>query len=130
MAYRVARACDRMCGCGSPTPSRKRTKCDPCRDSSKRRRKLYERKRKSGTFESEPYTLTEIAFRDGFRCGLCRKTVDMKLTVPASGAPTIDHLIPISEVGGHDIKANVQLAHFICNSRRGARGTVQLLLVG
>lgn len=45
-------------------------------------------------------------------------------------APTIDHVIPIS-LGGDDIRANVQLAHFRCNNVKGARGTAeQLALVG
>jgi 5-methylcytosine-specific restriction endonuclease McrA len=45
-------------------------------------------------------------------------------------APTVDHVIPISE-GGTDTKANVQLAHRICNLRKGKRGTPQQLrLVG
>lgn len=77
----------------------------------------------------EPYTLEEIAARDRSRCGLCRGRVAMRLRVPHPKAPTIDHLIPVSE-GGDDVKANVQLAHFACNTRRGVGGTVQLCLVG
>jgi 5-methylcytosine-specific restriction endonuclease McrA len=129
--YRASRAVEKYCACGQKTPSRTRHKCDACRESTKRRRKLYERKRSSTAFESEPYTLEEIAARDGHRCGLCRKPVPMDRSVPHPLAPTIDHLIPISETeGGDDVKANVQLAHFLCNSRRGTGGTVQLALVG
>jgi 5-methylcytosine-specific restriction endonuclease McrA len=53
----------------------------------------------------------------------------MDKVVPHYKAPTIDHLIPISE-DGEDAPANVQLAHFICNSIRGAGGVVQLALIG
>jgi 5-methylcytosine-specific restriction endonuclease McrA len=42
---------------------------------------------------------------------------------------TFDHLIPVSD-GGTDAPVNLRLAHLSCNSRRGAGGVVQLLLVG
>lgn len=69
---------------------------------------------------SEPYTLAEIALRDDFNCGLCGKSVPMAVKVPEPLAPTIDHIVPVSK-GGDDTRANVQLAHFVCNSRKGAR---------
>lgn len=78
---------------------------------------------------SEPYTLTEIAARDRVRCGLCGGRVAMKQKVPHPKAPTIDHIIPVFE-GGDDTRANVQLAHFRCNSSKGARGSQQLALIG
>ena len=54
----------------------------------------------------------------------------MTKAVPHPKAPTIDHIVPLAD-GGDDIKANVRLAHFLCNSRRGARGgTEQLWLIG
>lgn len=70
--------------------------------------------------KSEPYTLEEIAARDEFRCGICSDPVGMDLRRPDRGSPTIDHVQPIV-LGGDDTKANVQLAHFGCNSRKGAR---------
>lgn len=106
--------------------------CGPCAQIRKResmrdtRRRRRARERRALT---EPYTLAEIAKRDKFRCGICHGRVAMTKTVPHLKAPTIDHLIPISE-GGDDVKANVQLAHFWCNSIRGVGGTVQLALVG
>lgn len=69
---------------------------------------------------SEPYTLEEIAERDEFLCGICAGPVDMGLRCPDRQAPTIDHVVPIV-AGGDDTLANVQLAHFGCNSRKGAR---------
>jgi 5-methylcytosine-specific restriction endonuclease McrA len=44
----------------------------------------------------------------------------MDVNVPEALAPTIDHVVPVSR-GGDDIKANVQLAHFRCNSVKGPR---------
>lgn len=78
---------------------------------------------------SEPYTLAQIAERDKTRCGLCGTRVLMKQKVPHPKAPTIDHVVPVSE-GGDDTRANVQLAHFRCNSVKGARGCQQLALIG
>jgi hypothetical protein len=106
--------------------------CVTCAKVSKResmktaRRRRRARERNAYT---EPYTLAEIAKRDKYRCGICRKRVAMTKAVPHPKAPTIDHLIPLSE-NGDDVPANVQLAHFWCNSVRGTGGTVQLLLVG
>ncbi|HEY9373821.1 HNH endonuclease signature motif containing protein [Streptomyces sp.] len=78
---------------------------------------------------SEPYTLAEIAERDGGRCKLCGGRVAMGRQVPHPKAPTIDHVVPVSK-GGDDTRANVQLAHFVCNSAKGARGGQQLALIG
>lgn len=78
---------------------------------------------------SEPYTLVQIAERDGHRCGLCGDSVPMDAKVPDALAPTIDHITPVSR-GGDDTKANVQLAHFRCNSVKGARDVPQLAMAG
>lgn len=79
---------------------------------------------------SEPYTLAEVAERDGDRCGLCGRKVDMRRRNPHPLAPTIDHVLPISR-GGDDTRANVQLAHRACNIAKGARGGgEQLALIG
>lgn len=75
------------------------------------------------------YTLAEIALRDGGKCHLCRKRVDMSLSGMDPRGPNIDHLVPVS-AGGDDSPANVRLAHRDCNNARGVNGEVQLLLVG
>ncbi len=131
---------DSCAACGNPkssSPGRpsKARRCSACRLAATRRsrqacrRRRRARKRRA---KHEPYTLAEIASRDRHRCGICRKRVDMTLVVPDFGAPTIDHIVPFA-LDGDDVKANVRLAHFICNSRRGAGNpteAVQLLLVG
>ncbi|WP_328941531.1 HNH endonuclease [Streptomyces sp. NBC_00250] len=78
---------------------------------------------------SEPYTLAQIAERDRGLCRLCGKPAAMDERVPHPKAPTIDHVVPVSE-GGDDTRANVQLAHFVCNSAKGPRGSQQLALIG
>jgi 5-methylcytosine-specific restriction endonuclease McrA len=80
--------------------------------------------------QHEPYTLHEVAARDGYRCGICRRTVPMARAVPHSLAPTIDHILPLA-AGGDDTRGNVQLAHFECNWRKSDRvDFAQPLLVG
>jgi len=79
---------------------------------------------------SEKYTLAEIAQRDRAICQLCRKRVAMTQVVPHPKSPTIDHVVPLA-CGGDDTRANVQLAHFMCNAIKNSRGgTQQLALIG
>lgn len=129
-AARAAEPTQRSCPCGVSISAARR-RCDPCIAASRDRRKRAERSRRRllELAESEPYTLEEIAKRDGFRCGICRKKVPMVKVVPHPLAPTIDHLVPVSH-HGDDTKVNVQLAHFLCNSRRRTGGVVQLALIG
>lgn len=129
---RTAVEVDRCGACGCVVPMR-RKRCSPCLDAAnrearrraKRRRRALERGARH-----ENYTSAEIAERDRFRCGLCRGRVAMTRVVPHPKAPTIDHVIPLA-CGGDDIRSNVQLAHFICNSTKSAGGqSQQLALVG
>lgn len=111
----------RSCGCGAPLSGRRQS-CDACTQQTKRLRRARDKRRRRALklgVASEPYTTAEIAARDGFACQLCDLAVDMALVVPDFWAPTIDHRMPLS-AGGDDTRANVQLAHFICNSRKGA----------
>jgi 5-methylcytosine-specific restriction endonuclease McrA len=112
--------------------SNRRQKCDDCvaasRKLSNQRKRRAERARKRGA-KREPYTLAEIAKRDRNRCGLCGKRVAMTKAVPHPRAPTIDHVLPL-HYGGDDTRANVQLAHFICNSRKCTGGSQQLAMFG
>jgi len=101
---------------------------------AQRRRK--ERARARVSVASEPYTLAEIAARDRYRCGICiaegrgrQARVAMTQAVPHPRAPTIDHIVPWS-ISKDDTRANVQLAHFICNSRKHVHGSQQLALIG
>jgi hypothetical protein len=78
----------------------------------------------------EHIDLLNIAERDHWRCQLCGKAVKRTAIVPEWMAPTLDHIVPISCGGTHEM-ANVQLAHFICNTRKGARAmNEQLRLLG
>jgi HNH endonuclease len=133
------------CRCGAVLPTLRRQRCDSCLAASRQARKRRERQSTTGRQRKqrenkqrkaaklgvihEPYTLAEIAERDHYRCGLCHKLVAMAKAIPHAKAPTIDHIVPLS-VGGDDTKANVQLAHFLCNSRKHTGGSQQLKLIG
>lgn len=74
-----------------------------------------------------------LAERDGVKCGICRKRVDITLTSGPRGnpmGPSIDHVVPRSQGGTNDL-ANLRLTHWVCNNRRNNRGgDEQLRLVG
>jgi 5-methylcytosine-specific restriction endonuclease McrA len=60
----------------------------------------------------------EIYDRDGWVCQLCGEKVDKRATWPSLMSASLDHVIPLSKGGTHE-PSNCQLAHFICNSRKG-----------
>lgn len=53
-----------------------------------------------------------VADRDGWRCSICGGIVTRDTW-------SLDHLVPLSQGGGHTY-ANIVLAHRSCNSRRGS----------
>lgn len=85
-----------------------------CRFRQKRRRR---RARTAGA-GNKTLSFRSVAERDGWTCQLCGGTVNPTLTVPHPMAATLDHVIPLS-MGGEHSEANGQLAHFLCNSRKG-----------
>lgn len=83
----------------------------------------YRSRKRSATVEF--FLHSEIFERDGWVCQICDRHVDRALKWPHSLSASLDHVIPISKGGDHS-RANVQLAHVICNLRKSARlpGTV------
>jgi hypothetical protein len=123
------RAC---AGCGVSIVALPGAMCSECRVERKRdqwRQKNRKRRAELRAAASEPYTLAEIAERDRYCCQLCREPVDMSVAAPDPWSPSIDHIVPLAD-GGDDTRANVQLAHRTCNTRKGVRGAQQLALVG
>lgn len=109
----------RYAGAGAPSPF--------C--SSKCRR--TERQRQRGINDEVRLAIFE---RDDWRCQIERcllrsRKIDRDARIPAPASPTVDHILPQS-AGGDDEPANLRAAHFICNSARRDRGTVQLALIG
>lgn len=100
-----------------------------CRTCRKREEKRRRRAATRGAETFETFTLREIAERDGWTCHLCGKRVpDVEYSYQPTDA-TLDHLVPVS-AGGPHTRANVRLAHMLCNSKRGTQGVVQLALIG
>lgn len=80
--------------------------------------------------ESENISLEYIHKRDGGRCQLCGKKVNMKLKHPDPMSPSLDHIVPLAK-GGSNLRTNVQLTHWICNVQKGTRAFgEQLLAIG
>jgi len=77
--------------------------------------------------EYERFNISRIYERDAWRCGVCGKRVDKTLAYPHRMSASLDHIVPIAHGGTHT-KANVQLAHWICNNKKSDRLDVQPLL--
>jgi hypothetical protein len=72
---------------------------------------------------------TDVADRDGWRCGICGKTIGRNLVWPDPRSLSIDHIVPLSRGGEHEM-SNVQASHLRCNVSKKAGGTDQLRLIG
>lgn len=80
--------------------------------------------------DSEHIDSLEIYERDGWKCGLCHRKVNPKLSWPHPNSASLDHIIPLAK-GGHHVRTNVHLAHLTCNlSKQHRGGGEQLLLIG
>lgn len=121
-----------LCTCSNTLPKGlRRRRCDAClkrTEQEKGRERNRRRRARKCNAPRERYTLAEIAARDRYRCGICRAVVRMSDTYPHLMSPSIDHILPLAH-GGHDVRANVQLAHFICNSLKSDGGAPQQLLL-
>lgn len=90
--------------------------------AARRRAKQRRDKRIRNGVRRDYISLPAVARRDRWVCHICGRRVTRKNW-------SLDHLIPLSRDGLH-VWENVALAHHLCNSKRGADGEAQLLLVG
>lgn len=58
--------------------------------------------------------------RDGWICWVCQGSISPNLAPVHPLGATIDHILPLSAGGDHDL-ANLALAHYRCNQRRQHR---------
>ena len=63
----------------------------------------------------------EIYNRDGWICGVCRKPINEELSWPNPMAASLDHVVPVSDGGTHDLQ-NLQATHLVCNLSKGNSG--------
>ena len=75
---------------------------------------------------TDDVTWTGIMERDHWTCQLCGEHIDQTMKSPDPMSPTWDHIVPLSEGGDHTW-ANLQAAHYGCNSRKSNRGGPQQL---
>jgi len=104
-----------------------------CRECSRLRRRARDRRRDAAGRGAEvagrKLTIKELGDRDGWRCHLCKRSVNSDLDAPHPRSATFDHLVPVSK-GGIDVPENLMLAHWGCNSRRGNKDILPMLLIG
>lgn len=91
-----------------------------CSDTCRYRAKCRRRRVLRAGSEVERYAAADVFERDGWVCRLCDEPVDRDARWPAGRCATIDHVVPVS-LGGADVSANVQTAHFACNISKGNR---------
>jgi len=85
------------------------------------------RARKHGNGRVESIDHQAVFQRDGWVCGICGKRCEQSLRFPHPLSATLDHIVPLARGGTHTW-ANVQCAHFACNSRKQDAGIGQLRL--
>jgi 5-methylcytosine-specific restriction endonuclease McrA len=105
--------------------------CDLCRVESHRiykrdHRNHRSRARKSGCIYTS-IKRSDIIARHGTKCWICGKPIDMKGKANTPLSFTVDHVVPLSLGGWHDLP-NLRPAHHSCNSDRGAEYHGQLML--
>lgn len=119
--------------CGDIACTRTRRKsqvvCKQCRRRRNQRRDAFKSHRRRGAKPDRPISVHDIAQRDGTRCHICRKTVDMSLSGLDKWGPTIEHIICISwdADAAKDISQHV-LAHRHCNLSRNNKKPSQMVL--
>lgn len=112
------------CGAGFITSLTSKQFCSA--DCARRAARDRRRARKKDAYVEDVHR-TKVYERDAWKCQICGGALKRDGVVPHPKAPTIDHIIPLNCGGTHEY-ANVQAAHFICNSVKGDRGTDQLRL--
>jgi len=97
--------------------------------SRRDQRRAYDHRRRAKLMEagSERFDPAEVFDRDRWRCGICGGKVDKRLAFPHHMSVSLDHIVPLSQGGGHTMR-NSQCSHWICNSRKtdGIGGQMRL----
>lgn len=100
-----------------------RIRCDECWEKHARQARRAQRQKRRAVergVNAERIVAEDIYRRDGWKCGLCARPIDSRLTYPNPRSASLDHIVPISRGGDH-VRANVQAAHLGCNLAKGNR---------
>ena len=123
------RAWSRTCkDCGIQFTQKKNCsgKCKACRKHDRNRSssvRLRVRRGKVATAVAK-ISVHDCWDRDGGKCQICKKRIDLSVKWPHRNSMSVDHIVPLSK-GGTDEASNVRAAHLGCNSRRGNKQGVQ-----
>lgn len=108
-----------------PSTFAQASRCPSCsvsrRRAVKRMRNAF--RRGAPSISGQVITDSEIFERDGWRCQLCGDPVLPFIKGLHPRQASIDHIAPVSR-GGEHVAANLQLAHFGCNSAKRDRTVV------
>jgi 5-methylcytosine-specific restriction endonuclease McrA len=75
----------------------------------------------------EVFAPVDVHTRDGWACQLCYQPIDQSIAWPDPMSPSVDHVVPLSRGGAHALH-NVQSAHLGCNSSKGDRLMVDMVI--
>jgi len=119
---RIASKSERTCiGCNKVIPRSARVDKKWCSEECAlrvRSHTMNTQRRIRTSEEIQDFKRSDIYERDGWKCQLCGKAVNPKLSFPNPACASLDHVIPLSRGGSHKT-TNVQLAHLRCNTSRG-----------
>jgi len=110
------------CGTTFVAKSAKRPLCSPCVARISKRIGKDKRRAMKRNAHVERIYRRKVYERDEWTCRICGEAVDRDAVVPHPRAPTLDPILPLALGGRHEY-TNVQTAHFLCNSTKGARVT-------
>jgi hypothetical protein len=90
----------------------------PCQMAAANMRR---RAREAGAATDEPIANIALLYeRDEGVCGLCDEPVDRAVEWPDPASLSLDHVVPLA-LGGRHATENLQIAHLVCNLRKGHR---------
>lgn len=99
--------------------------CVECR--RRRKQDTDARKSQKRRAAGRPVGLSDVVAARGRKCHICHCKIDLNLSGRHPQGPTIDHILPVSMGGTNDL-ANLNIAHRVCNTRRGNQGPAQMIL--
>lgn len=94
--------------------------CRSCALVKRRERYRVKTAKRQGVAKPARLSADALIERDGNLCRLCDTEIDLALARNSRFGATIDHIVPLS-LGGLDDIENMQLAHWICNIKKGNR---------
>lgn len=104
-------------GCGSAFPRGRRGPAGRfCSAACKSANVRQLRNATSNYWQVDKHTIFE---RDDWTCKLCGNPVKEGMAWPHPMSPSLDHVVPVIR-GGTNEMTNLQLAHLVCNMRKGA----------